>query len=256
MASTGCLCVWASQCLAYICYHSWSVIKSTEDIYCGYVADILIISRLGAHRNNVRQTYPRLYRWGDESLAQSRSFGAYFQPAWAWFGLIASLTIVFVFNSASWWHGHITANELIAAYIGVNISSSLSPPINTNRPSQPAFLAIVWLFLKLFNADRVWCRHLGGWPKLNQAITRLLNTADENMLVSTDTEAQSTATPANSGQQRSQVPIVDISTANTDENNVRLRQVDIRPQNSPGRDESSMPDGSIRLNDLGRRRLD
>lgn len=256
MGSTGLLCVWASQCLAYIRYHSWSVIKFTKDIYCGYAADILIISRLGAHRNNVRQTYPRLYRWGDESLAQSRSFGAYFQPAWAWFGLIASLAIVFVFNSASWWHGHITTNEVIAAYIGVIISSSLSLPINTNRPSQPAFLAIVWLSLKLFNTDRVWYQRLGAWPELNQAITRLLNTADENMLPGTDAEAQSAATPANSSRQRSQVPIVDISTAKTDENNLRLRQVDIRPQDSPGRDESSMPNESIRLNDLGRRRLD
>lgn len=228
MGSTGCLCVWASQCLAYIRYHSW----------------------LGAHRNNVRQTYPRLYRWGDESLAQSRSFGAYFQPAWAWFGLIASLAIVFVFNSASWWHGHTTTNEVIAAYIGVSISSSLSPPINANRPSQPAFLAIVWLSLKLFNTDRVWYQHRGAWPELNQAITRLLNTADENMLPGTDAEAQSAATPVNSSRQRSQVPIVDISTANTDENNARFRQVDITPQNSPGRDERNMPNGSVRLDDL------
>jgi len=70
MGSTGCLCVWASQCLAYIRYHSWSVIKFTKDIYCGYVADILIISRLGAHRNNVRQTYPRLYSVGRQNLAR------------------------------------------------------------------------------------------------------------------------------------------------------------------------------------------
>ncbi|OCL11297.1 hypothetical protein AOQ84DRAFT_265864, partial [Glonium stellatum] len=111
MGSTGCLCVWASQCLAYIRYHSWQRRHNW-----GSITGNLTIYRLGTHRNNVRRTYPRLYRWGDESLAQHRSFRAYFQPAWAWFGLISSLAIVFIFNSASWWHGHITKNEVIAAY--------------------------------------------------------------------------------------------------------------------------------------------
>jgi amino acid transporter len=103
IGSVACLLVWASQCFAYIRYHSW----------------------LGRHRQHLAkgdESIRRLNRWGKNSTALESSYGAYFQPVWAWFGLISCLAIVFVFSTAIWWTGSVSKIPVIAAFIGVSIS--------------------------------------------------------------------------------------------------------------------------------------
>jgi amino acid transporter len=100
IGSVACLLVWASQCLAYIRYHRW-------------------LGQNIPHLQNGEENIRRLNRWGKNSAAQDSSLGAYFQPVWAWFGLISCLAIVFVFSTAIWWTGTVSKIPVIAAFIGV-----------------------------------------------------------------------------------------------------------------------------------------
>jgi amino acid transporter len=101
IGSVACLLVWASQCLAYIRYHHW-------------------LSRERSHLKTGNDALKKLNRWDKNSTAYDSSFGAYFQPAWAWFGLISCLAIVFVFSTAIWWTGTVSKIPVIAAFVGVS----------------------------------------------------------------------------------------------------------------------------------------
>ncbi|KAL9072164.1 MAG: hypothetical protein Q9161_003785 [Pseudevernia consocians] len=91
-ASGGCLLVWASQCLAFIRYWAW----------------------LRKHKNYIARVYPEHDRNAETS--QASTFLGGLQPALAIFGLIASLTIVLVFTTATWWSTPPTFRKIAVAY--------------------------------------------------------------------------------------------------------------------------------------------
>ncbi|KAL9038649.1 MAG: hypothetical protein Q9180_003006 [Flavoplaca navasiana] len=91
--------LWASQCLAFIRYRKW--------------LDIHHQNLTGPHVG-----YNRRRRM--ERTDQFSSLLSYFQPAVAWLGLVGCLSIVLVFNSASWWNGDLTAKKVLVAYTAVS----------------------------------------------------------------------------------------------------------------------------------------
>ena len=99
--------VWSSQCLAYICFYHWR--------------------RKHEHKLKGEQ-YAKFHR------REHASHFAFFQPAIAWFGLVSTLLIAFVFNSASMWNGP-------HHNLGVKFASAYVSPI--------LFIAL-WLVLKVF----------------------------------------------------------------------------------------------------------
>lgn len=91
-ASVGCLLVWASQCLAFIRYWAW----------------------LRKHQVYIARVYPEHNRNSESS--QGSTFLGGLQPGLAIFGLIASLAIVFVFTTATWWSTPPTFKKIAVAY--------------------------------------------------------------------------------------------------------------------------------------------
>ena len=119
--SVGCLLVWASQCLAFIRYRRWSVIKTS--LACAFRPYLHQPDyyRLETHQENLTGAFAK-YNRGTTVIKhdQFTSVLSYFQPAVAWLGLIGCLSVVLVFNSASWWNGNVTAKKVAVAYAGVS----------------------------------------------------------------------------------------------------------------------------------------
>ena len=118
-ASVSCLLVWASQCLAFIRYHAWSVlIHESLDFSSANVCNI----RLSKHKDSIASVYPEHNRWRETS--QASTFLGGLQPVIAWFGLIGCLVIVFVFTTATWWSTPVNFSKVAVAYGAVSISST------------------------------------------------------------------------------------------------------------------------------------
>lgn len=74
--------------------------------------------RLDKHRDEISRLFPEHNRWG--STSQACTFLAGLQPGIAWFGLVASLAIVFVFTSATWWSTPVDFSKVAVAYGSVS----------------------------------------------------------------------------------------------------------------------------------------
>ena len=119
--SVGCLLVWASQCLAFIRYRRWSVIKTLlPSAFYSYLHKPDNY-RLEIHQENLTGAFAKYDRGTTVNKHdQFTSVLCYFQPAVAWLGLIGCLSVVLVFSSASWWNGNVTAKKVAVAYAGVS----------------------------------------------------------------------------------------------------------------------------------------
>ena len=119
--SVGCLVVWASQCLAFIRYRRWSVIKASLASAIHSYLHQPDNCRLALHQENLTGAFAKYNRGNTVNKHdQFTSVLSYFQPAVAWLGLIGCLSVVLVFNSASWWNGNVTAKKVAVAYAGVS----------------------------------------------------------------------------------------------------------------------------------------
>lgn len=74
--------------------------------------------RLRKHKDYIARVYPEHDRNGEGS--QASTFLGGLQPALAIFGLIASLTIVFVFTTATWWSTPYDFRKMAVAYGSVS----------------------------------------------------------------------------------------------------------------------------------------
>ena len=114
-SSVSCLLVWASQCLAFIRYWAWYG-------YNSFGATPTDKSpRLRKHHVEIAKTYPEHDRSAQGS--QASTFLGGLQPAPAIFGLIASLAIVLVFTTATWWSTPPSFRKVAVAYGAVSIQS-------------------------------------------------------------------------------------------------------------------------------------
>lgn len=76
--------------------------------------------RLQIHQTNLTGHFAKYDRQSaPSSKDQFSSVLSYFQPAVAWLGLVGCLSVVLIFNSASWWNGNVTAKKVAVAYTGV-----------------------------------------------------------------------------------------------------------------------------------------
>ena len=94
IGSTSCVLVWASQCLAFIRYHSWR--KMHKD----YLRD-----------GQYRKYHPSL----NEGF---HSWFAYWQPLPAWIGLVGCILIVLVFASVGMYNGQNLRLKALVIYLG------------------------------------------------------------------------------------------------------------------------------------------
>lgn len=131
IGSVSCVLVWSSQCLAFICYHRW----------------------LKRHKSQLTGDFARFNR------SSSASHLAFFQPPIAWIGLVATLAIVFFFNSVSLWTGKSKVTKCISAFLS------------------PLILIVVWVGLKYRHTsiNRKWYVRLDTWQDFSNALRRLDN---------------------------------------------------------------------------------
>ncbi|OJD38960.1 general amino acid permease [Diplodia corticola] len=133
IGTTSCILVWASQALAFLRYHWW----------------------LRKHHTELKGQYRKFDRW---TRADRLSWLEFAQPWLAWFSLVASLTILFVFASAGLWSSETNAREKLAVkaldqYLG------------------PGLLLLMFVGLKVVKR-RGWVR-LGNWDELRETLNDL-----------------------------------------------------------------------------------
>jgi yeast amino acid transporter len=148
IGSTCLVLVWASQCLAYLRYHQWRTY----------------------HHSRLTGPFFSKYRRFHDTAGRFATF----QPVLAWFGLISTLSIAMVFNSAAMWNGKNLGAKFGSAYIG------------------PILCLTQWLLLKLLRYYR--CRHslsfgvnLRLWEDFAKSVRRLSDLVyPQDFPVSTD----------------------------------------------------------------------
>lgn len=94
IGSTSCVLVWASQCLAFIRYHSWRKM----------------------HKDYLRED--QYLRYHPTLNPGSRSWFAYWQPLPAWIGLIGCILVVLVFASVGLYNGKQLRLKAFVIYLG------------------------------------------------------------------------------------------------------------------------------------------
>ncbi|KAL8763038.1 MAG: hypothetical protein Q9184_001065 [Pyrenodesmia sp. 2 TL-2023] len=121
------------------------------------------LCRLDIHHHNLTGPhigYNRRQRM--ERTDQFSSLLSYFQPAVAWLGLIGCLSIVLIFNSASWWNGDFSAKKVLVAY------------------TAPFIFSTTWLSMKTYkhffcpSRSRGWYVELSDdWEPLSTTLAHL-----------------------------------------------------------------------------------
>ena len=148
MATTGSIgvfMVWVSQCVAFLRYRKWCMM----------------------HQERLKGRYLKYDRWttGDqESEPRPTSLLNRFQPYVAYLGLVGSLSIVLVLNTAQWWSTPVTAKKVATAYAG------------------PFAMLCLWIFLKIVNRKgnlKITVKLDDDWLVLKQTIDRLEHLINE-----------------------------------------------------------------------------
>ena len=85
-----------------------------------------LVCRLRKHQVYIARVYPEHNRNSESS--QGSTFLGGLQPGLAIFGLIASLAIVFVFTTATWWSTPPTFKKIAVAYGAVSTHNSSPQP--------------------------------------------------------------------------------------------------------------------------------
>lgn len=140
VGTTSCILVWASQALAFLRYHWW----------------------LRRHHTELKGQYRKFDRWAAEGGGggggRGLSWLEFAQPWLAWFALVASLVILFVFASAGLWSENERAREELVVktldqYLG------------------PGLLLVMFVGLKV--VKRRWWVQLGDWEELRETLNDL-----------------------------------------------------------------------------------
>lgn len=143
VGTTSCILVWASQALAFLRYHWW----------------------LRRHHTELKGQYRKFDRWAAEGGGgggcgggRGLSWLEFAQPWLAWFALVASLVILFVFASAGLWSENERAREELVVktldqYLG------------------PGLLLVMFVGLKI--VKRRWWVQLGDWEELRETLNDL-----------------------------------------------------------------------------------
>jgi amino acid transporter len=113
IGSTGCLLVWASQCLAFIRYNKW---YANNSVQCTSANNIT--PRLWMHREELQGEHLQQFqRWPQRGFS---SWASALQPGPAYVGLISCLVIVFILNSASLWNERDSMPKALTIFLGVS----------------------------------------------------------------------------------------------------------------------------------------